>query len=454
MEDKKVIYVLNNSDKTDKVLSRFLEDDYIVKECSIQQFNKHGFEDSLADLILLNTDDELADSILLLEQLVKKENIKDIPVILLSDDKENDAEVMALQIGAMDYLSKPCKKAVLLGRIEKAIEISENKERLINSANRDMLTGLWNRNYIVNFINKFSAKESVHKGVFMLLDMDNFKGVNDTFGHAIGDRVLIQVSEALKCELDRDIILSRLGGDEFALFIDKEVDAAKVRVLADRILDCVEDTIKDILSDKIAVSVSIGIAGFPEDGKDFNCLYANADKALYHVKQNGKRGFHFYRDNNTYSIKYHPEKNAIDIDELREYIKESTKLSGAYTVRYDGFKRIYQFILRCIERTNQKVQILIFTAKSQKWEQLDNEKMNEAITLLEQCASSLLRKGDVVSKYSNSQIVVILMDTNLENGNKVAERVMKFFKRKTKLEDISISYNIESVDKRNALKHA
>ena len=77
--------------------------------------------------------------------------------------------------------------------------------------------------------------------------------------------------------------------------------------------------------------------------------------------------------------------------------------------------------------------------------------MNESITLLEQCVSKLLRKGDVVSKYSNSQIIVILMDTNLDNGTKVAERVLKFFNRKNKLDDISVIYSIESVNREAVL---
>lgn len=449
MKEKKVIFVLNNC-KEDGKLTQLLSNDYIVSECDIQCFEKCEFDKKAADLVLLNTSNELSDSIVVLENLIKKEGIKDIPVILLADDEENDAEVMALQIGAMDYLSKPYKKAVLLGRIEKAIAISESKERLIKSANKDMLTGLWNRNYIENYIRNFS-QNGCGKGVFMLLDMDNFKGVNDTFGHAIGDQVLIQISEALKCELNTDNILCRIGGDEFIIFLNEDVDAAKVRVLADRILDCVEDTIKDILNDKLNVSISIGIAGFPEDGEDFKTLYSNADKALYHVKQNGKRGFHFYRDKNTYSIKYHPEKNAIDIDELREYIKETTKTCGAYTVRYDGFKRIYQFILRCIERTGQDVQILIFTAQTDEWNQMANEEMDESITLLEQCVSRLLRKGDVVSKYSNSQVIVILMDSNLDNGKKVAERIKKFWQKKNKIDKFSVSYSIESVDRKKLL---
>ena len=80
-----------------------------------------------------------------------------------------------------------------------------------------------------------------------------------------------------------------------------------------------------------------------------------------------------------------------------------------------------------------------------------NEEMDESITLLEQCVSRLLRKGDVVSKYSNSQVIVILMDSNLDNGKKVAERIKKFWQKKNKIDKFSVSYSIESVDRKKLL---
>lgn len=447
MGEKRDIFVLNDCMEEEGKLTKLLSSEYIVKECQISEYTTSEFDREAVDLILLNTSKHLSDSMILLEKLLKKEGIKDTPVILLAEDDGNDTEVMALQLGAMDYLDKPFKKAVLLGRIQKAIKISDSKKKLQNKANKDTMTGLWNRNYIESCIGNYASNPE-NKGVFMLLDLDNFKSVNDTFGHAIGDRVLINVAEALRCELGAESIISRIGGDEFVVFFKEDLDAANVRVLADRILDCVEETLNDLLNNRVQVSVSIGITGCPNDGDDFKSLYAKADKALYHVKQNGKRGFHFFRDNHTYSIKYHPERNAIDIDGLKEYIKENTKATGAYTVRYDGFKRIYQFILRSIERTGQNVQILIFTAKADSLDEMNNDTMSEAIGQLELAIKNLLRKGDVVTKYSNSQIIVILMDANSINGEKVAERIEKYWQKKQKTSNISISYSIESVNKK------
>ena len=447
MKKKKVVIIFNSNEGEEETLNQILSDEYEVIQFGLFQNEITNFEKLAADLIILNIIGKSTDSTQLLKKLINWDCLKNIPIILLTEDDCNNTEAMALQLGAMDYLKKPTEKQVLLRRIERAIQIQKSKNTLIKTANKDMMTDLWNRNYIESYLKKLGHDEN-QKGIFLLLDMDNFKSVNDTFGHVIGDKVLIKFAQALKNEATNKDIICRIGGDEFVLFIAEDLDVSQVRVRADRILDSVEEALQDVLHDEINVSVSIGIAGFPKDGKDFGTLYANADKALYFVKQNGKRGFHFYREGQSYSIQFHQGENAIDIEKLKEYIKESQKMSGAYTVRYDGFKRIFQFVSRCIERTRQNVQILIFTVNADNWNSISNEEVNQAIEELGDDLRELLRKGDVASKYSNSQYIVILMDTNKENGEKVAERVVDSWEKRKRCNILNLTYSIDSIERK------
>lgn len=440
------VLVLNDSEKECSFIP-MLEAEYQVRECMINEVDSILNSNFTTNLIILNVNSRSTDETAFLVRVLGKEGLKELPIILIAENESYEAEAMALQIGAMDYLRKPVKAQVLLSRMKKAISIYQNKEMLISNANKDVLTGLWNRNYLEEHIRYLHRKEN-KKGIFLLLDMDNFKEVNDQLGHATGDKLLIQLASALLSESKKGDIACRIGGDEFVLFIEEDLDASKVRVRAERILDSVEEAIEEVIHSRLEdVSVSIGITAYPEDGNDFKTLYANADKALYFVKQNGKRGFHFYHDNYTYSIKFHPENNAIDIEQLKEYIKETSISNGAYTVRYDGFKRIYQFVSRTIERTGQKVQILIFTLETKDWDTISNDEMQLAIENMGSGIHNLLRKGDVASKYSNSQYIVILMDTNKDNGCKVAERVRNSWENQNLNPELHLSYVIGTIER-------
>ena len=168
----------------------------------------------------------------------------------------------------------------------------EYTEEIKDISHKDALTGLWNRGYVESQVNAF-LRTRRHVGTFMMLDLDDFKAVNDTYGHLAGDRLLIQFGAILQRLSREEDIVCRFGGDEFAVFLKDLNDAAVVQRKAELYIKTLWETLLEPQG-YMTTSVSIGIAMAPQQGNSFVELYQKADKALYYVKQNGKNGYRFY----------------------------------------------------------------------------------------------------------------------------------------------------------------
>lgn len=443
MDDKRKVIVAGYEVADIKVLADSIDGYFDVVRCTIDDVSDM-IDDAAAIVMRINGTKRECQAVI--NSMVESDNLDKLPLIIVAADSSDEVEAYSLSAGATDYLGEPIDVRVLQSRIDKAIMMRDSTNRLIKYANRDALTGFWNRNYLENYIKKMTCRgKGKDQAYFILLDMDNFKTVNDTYGHAVGDEVLIRFSEAIRAEIGDTVIPCRLGGDEFVLLYYGDVTKKKITVFAKRILSSVEEALAEIVKEYHQVSVSIGIARYPEDGATFAELYMNADKALYYVKQNGKRGFHFYGDKVDYSLFSGTEKSIIDIEELKQYINETQRVSGAYSVHYDGFKRIYQFVARCIERTRQDVQIVIYTLSAGEGQIMTNEERADALDVLGKCIGKVLRRGDVATKYGESQYVVILMDTNVDNGSMVANRVKDIWRKKYRNEAVFLDYSIDTV---------
>ena len=155
------------------------------------------------------------------------------------------------------------------------------------------MTGLWNRGFCERKINTFlSAQDS--KGDLIVVDVDNFKLVNDSNGHACGDRVLREVGAALKSSFRTTDIIGRLGGDEFLIFLPSCIDPEIIRIRVSHFLEMVSKIDTASEEEIPHISASVGVSLFPEDGDNFKDLYKHADEALYLSKQSGKNQYAFY----------------------------------------------------------------------------------------------------------------------------------------------------------------
>lgn len=181
------------------------------------------------------------------------------------------------------------------------IDIHERKlaaERVNYAARHDTMTGLVNRAEVKRLFIERKQKTwpDADRLAIIVVDLDRFKHVNDTFGHAAGDAVLTSIADRLRRLVHSDDIVARLGGDEFAIVLGGgDTDRARTAAIAGRIVSDLSAPIA-FEGRNLQVGASVGIAFAPGHGEDFDTLIRNADAALYKVKLNGKNSFRFFDD--------------------------------------------------------------------------------------------------------------------------------------------------------------
>ncbi|HEY8100538.1 MAG TPA: EAL domain-containing protein [Burkholderiaceae bacterium] len=188
------------------------------------------------------------------------------------------------------------------GKIEQVLtvsrDITERKEMeayILHQSFHDALTGLPNRLLLEDRMRQATAGRQRAPVAVLFIDLDRFKDVNDTLGHAAGDRLLQEVAERLgKCVRDGDTV-ARLSGDEFVVLLAGLQDIQDAALVANKIVATVSEPCQ-IGGKELRVSPSIGIAIFPDDGQNIDELLRNADTAMYHAKQDGRSRFSFFAE--------------------------------------------------------------------------------------------------------------------------------------------------------------
>ncbi|KXK29414.1 MAG: diguanylate cyclase/phosphodiesterase [Candidatus Brocadia sinica] len=179
-------------------------------------------------------------------------------------------------------------------------DISDKKkieERIHYMAHYDALTNLPNRNLFLDYLELelAHAHRNERMVAVMFLDLDRFKIINDTMGHAFGDQLLRAVAERLRACVREGDTVSRLGGDEFTFIIPDIANSQDTVLIAQKILNAMSRSFQ-VEGHEVHVTPSIGIALYPSDADDAGSLIKKADTAMYHAKEHGKNTFQFYRD--------------------------------------------------------------------------------------------------------------------------------------------------------------
>ncbi|MCH5349615.1 MAG: diguanylate cyclase, partial [Oscillospiraceae bacterium] len=258
-----------------------------------------------------------------------------------------------------------------------------------------------------------------------------------------GDKVLTMFADTLRKFSSKKDILCRIGGDEFVVFAKDVTSKTALGNYASDIITNFAKKIEEFGFDT-KTSISIGIAQMPEDGTEFTSLYSSADKALYYVKQNGKNAYYFFSDK-LQAENVRSEKTA-DLKYLQELMSRGDSDMGAYLLDFESFHHVYNFIRRFIDRSHNDVQTVLFTVSESGNTQLDAAEIEFALDLLEKAIYTSLRRSDVSTRYSSKQLIVILMDTNEENGDMVAERIIRDFYKLYTGGRVRIDYGIARMD--------
>ncbi|MEG7531519.1 MAG: diguanylate cyclase, partial [Hungatella sp.] len=186
------------------------------------------------------------------------------------------------------YLYENHEVVIAVGKITDINSQEELQERLIRRANIDSLTQIYNKSTVEHQISEFLKQRKC--GYLIMMDMDNFKQINDTYGHVVGDQALLNLGKILKEIFRSEDAVGRIGGDEFIAFLP-DLDQ---RDIAEKRMQQILDRLEEISAEMgIAIALSMGVASFPHDGTSYQELYAAADEAMYQTKSNGKRGYHF-----------------------------------------------------------------------------------------------------------------------------------------------------------------
>ena len=228
-------------------------------------------------------------------------------VIFLTGKKDIENIIEGLETGADDYLTKPFDRRELLSRIKVGLRLigfekalREANQKLHALATTDGLTGISNRRAVFERLRGeiFRASRGNSPFCLIMLDIDYFKKVNDTYGHGAGDKVLVEIVNRMKSALRPYDVIGRYGGEEFVVGISK-TDLKIIRIIAERLRTCICERPFQIEGRKIDVSISLGVANFmPSRDNDINDLLETiikaADIALYKAKEAGRNRMVFY----------------------------------------------------------------------------------------------------------------------------------------------------------------
>jgi two-component system, cell cycle response regulator len=250
------------------------------------------------DLIITNIQVAGEDGLRLCSHLRSQEETRQVPILLIVEDYDMPRLIKGLDIGASDYLMKPIDPNELLARVRIQIRrrryqdrLRANYERSLSLALTDSLTGLYNRRYAMRHLDGLMRRVAATGKTMGVLvcDLDRFKSVNDSYGHAAGDEVLKQFAQrATACMRNIDM-LARMGGEEFVAFLP-DTDGQTALRIAERLVKKVAETpmqVDGAPNGQLTVTVSVGVAATSVEipGEE---LIKMADAALYRAKEGGR----------------------------------------------------------------------------------------------------------------------------------------------------------------------
>ncbi|MDF1758959.1 MAG: diguanylate cyclase [Coxiellaceae bacterium] len=230
----------------------------------------------------------------ILQQNSETTNIPIVFVTAISHDESN--VVTGYGAGAIDYLHKPINPTILLAKTKIFIKLYEQQKQLEMMVDKlevlattDTLTQLYNRHYFNLELDNILVHATRHgrRCALMLLDLDDFKVINDSHGHDIGDELLKHVAKTMDYQFRKSDVVARIGGDEFAIVLREFDNIDNVKTIAENLLQSLSGEV--VLGEvSVSVGVSIGIAVFPDDARTMKSLIKSADLSLYAAKESGK----------------------------------------------------------------------------------------------------------------------------------------------------------------------
>lgn len=272
---------------------------------------------TVPDLVLLDAEMPGMGGFEVLQAMKADPSLAEVPVIFVTSHSQQEMEERGLALGAVDFIAKPIRPAIVAARARTQLRLKQAIDRLHRLASTDGLTGVANRRVLDEALDREwrRALRGPYPLSLLMMDIDHFKRYNDSCGHLMGDRCLVTVAQAVQHCLRRPTdLVARYGGEEFAVLLP-DTDGAGAQHLAQQILDRLRQlAIPHEASERGYVTGSIGVASFDQDSpgwsqwasgtsspdaltasKGGTQMLALADKALYRAKQEGRARAVFLR---------------------------------------------------------------------------------------------------------------------------------------------------------------
>jgi len=238
------------------------------------------------DLILLDIVMPDMDGYTLCSTLKANKETQDIPILFITSSTDETSIVKAYNIGAVDYVTKPFKSVELMARVKIHLQLRSTIQKLEYMAYFDVLTNIYNRRRFFELASK--KFEESKEGLYgIMLDIDYFKKINDTYGHATGDQVLQAVASAIEATLSDEMLFGRIGGEEFAILLNATHDH-EVLELIETIRQQIQAIRIDTPSAIVKCTISSGTSKYCSQTKSLDQLLNSADQALYQAKAAGR----------------------------------------------------------------------------------------------------------------------------------------------------------------------
>ncbi len=294
------VLIIDDSDNVRDLIIRTLKDVSLFDQYREARDGIEGVKSLLsakADLIICDLEMPRMDGFKFMGMVTSRKELRDIPIIMLTGREDRDLKIKGLEQGACDYVTKPFDAGELVARVKvqlkiKALqdELKRSNELLQELSNTDPLTQLHNRRYLTKVLNSelLRAERSGDSLALIMLDIDHFKKINDTYGHQNGDLVLATIARVSQKRLRCYDIAARYGGEEFVLVLPN-ANLADGEEVAERLREEVQAIQFPPPLEKLCVTISLGVAVFPSPQvDDMESLIRQADGALYRAKQKGR----------------------------------------------------------------------------------------------------------------------------------------------------------------------
>lgn len=283
----KTILIIDDVSINIKILVDLLSDKYDVIIALSGLEALEVLKQSSIDLILLDIMMPNIDGYEVCKKLKQNDKTKNIPIIFITAKIDEDSIEKAYEVGGVDYVTKPFKPRELLARVKMQLDLQETIKHLEYISSYDQLTNIYNRRKFFELADLMfkNKKQNLYA---IMIDIDRFKSINDTYGHDVGDKVISILAKTLNDMIDENSVLGRLGGEEFAILCHiKDQNSVKKRV--EEIRKTVQEI--EVFTDEnqlIQFTISTGISKYKQEFLNIDQFLKEADNALYEAKGTGR----------------------------------------------------------------------------------------------------------------------------------------------------------------------